>query len=165
MLVLQLTGSHMRTTLLFILSLGFSTALWSNEPTWFVSVHGESMQLISGAAATPQVSDGVFLDKDYAGNLIYVRTVKGYELDGFRPIESEGAVTATSMVSEAADSAANTGLVKAKPSSEFGPMTDTGVQYILNHDYFGWYCAKMYVKPMGNGVDRLRCDKEMRHER
>ncbi len=145
----------------------FSLILWSvvsaAEPIWFVAVYGENMQLISGASGTPNVEEGVFLDKKFVGTEIYVRVKDGYELDGFRPLESASSGAVSDSISEAADSAASSSPAEVKPTSEFGPLTDTGVQYYQNNDYFGWFCAALFVKPMGNGVDRLRCDEEMSH--
>ena len=153
----------MRVKMLAVISLGFSSVAWAEEPIWFVAVFGESMQLIAGASSTEQVIDGVFLDPSYVGTEIYVRAQEGYELDGFRPEESSSSDAVSATMSVAEDSAASSASPEAKPTSEFGPLTDTGVQYYLNGDYFGWFCDLLYVKPMGNGVDRLRCDQAMSH--
>ena len=153
----------MRVRLLAVLPLVFSSIAWAEEPTWFVSVHGENMQLISGASSTADVVDGVFLDTNYVGTEIYVRVTEGYELDGFRPPDSTSTDAASGVVSEAASAAATAAPPETEPTSEFGPLTDTGVQYYQNGDFFGWFCSALYVKPMGNGVDRLRCDTDMSH--
>ena len=154
----------MRAKLSAIFLLSFSSTVLAEEPIWFVAVYGENMQLISGASSTADVVDGVFLDTDYVGTEIYVRVQEGYELDGFRPHESTTSNGMSSAVSEAADMAASSAPSEPEPTSEFGPLTDTGVQYYVNGDYFGWFCDALFVKPMGNGVDRLRCDNEMSHD-
>lgn len=148
---------------LAIVSLVLSSAVSAAEPTWFVAVYGENMQLISGASGTPSVEEGVFLDTNYVGTEIYVRVIEGYELDGFRPYESGSSGAVSDSVSEATGSAASSSPATVELTSEFGPLADTGVQYYLNDDYFGWFCPALFVKPMGNGVDRLRCDTEMSH--
>lgn len=160
----------MKTLPLVVVSMTLSSAAMAAEPIWFVAVYGESMQHISGASGTPNVEDGVYLDTDFVGTEIYVRTVEGYELDGFRPYESATPSAATSSisaaassVSEATDSVPSASAPEAEATSEFGPLSDTGVQYYVNYDYFGWTCDALYVKPMGDGVDRLRCDTEMSH--
>ena len=153
----------MRVRLFAVLSLGFWAAAWAEDPIWFVAVFGENMQLITGASGTEQVVDGVFLDTNYVGTEIYVRVAEGYELDGFRPHESTVSDAVSGPVSATEDAAAGSESPEASPVSEFGPLTDTGVQYFLNGDYFGWICDALYVKPMGNGVDRLRCEKTMSH--
>lgn len=149
--------------LLALLLLGLSSTVWAEEPIWFVAVYGENMQPITGASSTLDVVDGVFLDPEYVGTEIYVRVEKGYELDGFRPPDNTSTTAVSGAISEVAGGAAASAPAEAKPRSEFGPLTDTGVQYYLDGDYFGWFCAALYVKPMGNGVDRLRCDNEMSH--
>lgn len=153
----------MRINLLILVSLVFSAAAKAGDAQWFVSVHGESMQLISGASATADVTDGVYLGTDYAGTEIYVRVQEGYELDGFRPYESASSDDMLTSVSESMDSSAPAAAPEEQSMDEFGPLTDTGLQYYLNYDYFGWFCSAMYVQPMGERVYRLRCNDEMTH--
>ncbi len=153
----------MRINLLILAALVFSVAAEAEVPIWFVSVYGESMQLISGASGTADVNDGVFLSTDFVGTMIYVRVQKGYELDGFRPYESASSGDMVAGVSESADSAAPASEPEEQSMDEFGPLSDTGLQYYLNDDYFGWVCSQMYVQPMGDGVYCLRCNKKMKH--
>ena len=61
-------------------------------------------------------------------------------------------------VSESADSAARASEPEEQSMDEFGPLSDTGLQYYLNDDYFGWLCSQMYVQPMRDGVYCLRCN-------
>lgn len=148
----------MRINLLILASLVFSAAARAEVPIWFVSVYGERMQHITGAAAKPPVKDGEFLSTDFVGTMIYVRVQKGYELDGFRPYESASSDDMVASVSESADSAAPASEPEEQSMDEFGPLSDTGLQYYLNDDYFGWLCSQMYVQPMGDGVYCLRCN-------
>jgi len=154
----------MRISLLILASLVFSVAAKAQVPIWFVSVFGESMQLISGASAkADDVKDGVFLSTDFVGTMIYVRVQKGYELDQFRSYESASDGDMASSVSESTDASAAATAPEEQSMDEFGPLSDTGLQYYLNDDYFGWLCSQMYVKPMGDGVYCLRCDDKMKH--
>lgn len=153
----------MRIKLLILASLVFSVTAKADGPMWFVSVYGESMQLISGASGTADVTDGVFLSSDFVGKEIYVRVQEGYELDGFRPYESAQGGDMISSVSETMDASAQAAAPNEQSMSEFGPLTDTGLQYYLNDDYFGWICPEMFVQPMGDRVYRLRCNSEMEH--
>jgi hypothetical protein len=124
------------------------------------------MQLISGASTTADdVTDGVFLSTDFVGTMIYVRVQKGYELDQFRPYESASSGDTVAGASESADSAAAASEPEEQSMGEFGPLSDTGLQYYLNDDYFGWYCSEMYVQPMGDNVYCLRCNEKMKHTR
>ena len=153
----------MRTNLLILASLVLSVTAKAEDPIWFVAVYGESMQLISGASDTADVQDGTFLSTDFEGNEIYVRVQKGYELDGFRPYESASGGDMISSMSESADASAQSAEAEEQSMDEFGPLVDTGLQYYVNDDYFGWYCSQMYVQPMGDLVYRLRCNKTMKH--
>jgi hypothetical protein len=154
----------MRINLLILASLVFSVAAKAEVPIWFVSVYGESMQLISGASAKADgVKDGVFLSIDFVGTVIYVRVQKGYELDGFRPYESTSSGDRVTGVSESTDASAQAAAPEEQSMDEFGPLSDTGLQYFLNDDYFGWNCSEMHVQPMGDGVYRLRCNEKMKH--
>ncbi len=155
----------MRINLLVLASLVSSVAAKAEDPMWFVSVYGENMQFIAGASATADVKDGVFLSTDFVGTKIYVRVQKGYELDGFRPYEPASSSDMVASVSESADSAARASEPEEQSMDEFGPLGDTGLQYYLNDDYFGWLCSQMYVQPMGDGVYCLRCDDKtpMKH--
>ncbi len=155
----------MRINLLILASLVFLVAAKAEDPIWFVSVYGENMQLISGASATADVKDGVFLSTDFVGTKIYVRVQEGYELDGFRPYESASSSDMVASVSESMDSATPASAPEGESMDEFGPLSDTGVQYYLNDDYFGWVCSQMYVLPLGDGLYCLRCNdkKEMKH--
>ena len=153
----------MRIKLLILASLAFSVAAIADSPIWFVSVYGENMQLISGASGTADVKDGVFLSNDFAGKEIYVRVQEGYELDGFRPYESAQGGDMVSSMSESLDASAQAATPKEQPRDEFGPLSDSGLQYYLDDDYFGWVCSEMYVQPMGDRVYRLRCKSEMKH--
>ncbi len=156
----------MRIDLLILASLVFSVAAKAEGPIWFVSVYGESMQHISGASAkADDVEDGVFLSTDFVGTMIYVRVQKGYELDQFRPYESASSDDMVTSVSESADSAAPASEPEEQSMDEFGPLSDTGLQYYLNDDYFGWNCSQMYVQPMGDNVYCLRCNEKMKHTR
>ena len=76
----------MPINLLILASLVFLVAAKAEDPIRFASAYGENMQLISGASATDDVKDGVFLSTDFVGTKNYVRVQKGYELDGFRPL-------------------------------------------------------------------------------
>ena len=60
----------MRINLLILASLVFLVAAIAEDPIWSVSVYGEKMQLISGASATADVKDGVFLSTDFVGTKI-----------------------------------------------------------------------------------------------
>lgn len=153
----------MRFTLFILIAAAFSAEAKAGDAQWFVAVYGESMQLISGASATADVTDGVYLSTDFAGTEIYVRVQKGYELDGFRPYESASSSDMVSSITESADAAAPATEPEEQSKDEFGPLTDTSVQYYVNFDYFGWDCSEMYVQPMGERVYRLRCGKEMKH--
>ncbi|MGI9327633.1 MAG: hypothetical protein ACR2PZ_20610 [Pseudomonadales bacterium] len=154
----------MRVSLLILVSLFLSIAAKAAVPIWFVSVYGESMQLISGAAGAAEVTDGVFLGTDFVGTEIYVRVQEGYELDGFRPYESASNDDMAASVSESAlDSSAQAVAPEEQSMDEFGPLSDTGLQYYVNDDYFGWICSEMYVQPMGDRVYRLRCEDSMEH--
>ncbi len=150
----------MRINLLILASLVFLVAAKAEDPIWFVSVYGENMQLISGASATADVKAGVFLSTDFVGNIIYVRVQKGYELDQFRPYES---ASSGDMVDSVSESAARASEPEEQSMDEFGPLSDTGLQYYLNDDYFGWVCSQMYVLPLGDGVYCLRCNDKMKH--
>ena len=153
----------MQIKLLILASLVFSVAAKAEDPMWFVSVYGENMQLIAGAAGNDMVTDGVFLSKDFVGKKIYVRVQEGYELDGFRPYESASGGEMVASVSESMDAASQAPAPEEQSMDEFGPLSDSGLQYYLNDDYFGWICSEMYVKPMGDRVYCLRCDSEMEH--
>ncbi len=152
----------MRSSLLILALLVLSVAAKATVPIWFVSVYGENMQLISGASATADVKDGVFLSTDFVGTMIYVRVQKGYELDQFRPYES---ASSDDMVACVSESAARASEPEEQSMDEFGPLSDTGLQYYLNDDYFGWLCSQMYVQPMGDGVYCLSCNDKtpMKH--
>lgn len=153
----------MRNKLLILVLLIVSAAANADDPPWFVSVFGESMQLISGASATANVIDGAFLGTDFVGTEIYVRVQEGYELDAFRPYESASSDDMFASVSESMDSSASAAAPEEQSMDEFGPLADTGLQYYLNDNYFGWFCSEMYVLPLGNLVYRLRCNDEMSH--
>jgi len=153
----------MRIILLVLTSVIFWTAAKAGDAQWFVSVHGESMQLISGASATADIVDGVYLDEDFVGTEIYVRVQEGYELDGFRPYDAVSADINITSVSETMDSSAAAAEPEEQSMDEFGPLTDTGLQYYLNYDYFGWVCSELYVQPMGGLDYRLRCKDPMEH--
>ncbi len=150
----------MRINLLILASLVFLVAAKAEDPIWFVPVYGENMQLISAASATADVKAGVFLSTDFVGNIIYVRVQQGYELDQFRPYESASSGDMAESVSE---SAARASAPEEESMDEFGPLSDTGLQYYLNDDYFGWVCSQMYVLPLGDGVYCLRCNDKMKH--
>ena len=152
----------MRVILLSLLALSYATYLRAEEPSWFVAVYGENMQLISGASSTMTVVDGVFLDPTFVGAEIYVRVEPGYELDGFRPSGQTSTATVASAVAQSAGDAAHNAS-ETQPNSEFGPLVDTGVQYFKNGDFFGWYCTGLFVQPVGDRVYRLRCNEQMRH--
>lgn len=153
----------MRFILLVLTSLIFSIAAKAEDAQWFVSVYGESMQLISGASATANIVDGVYLDKEFVGTEIYVRVQEGYELDTFRPYDSASADDNVTSVSESMDASASATEPEDQSMDEFGPLTDTGLQYYLNYDYFGWICSELYVQPMGGLDYRLRCEDPMKH--
>ncbi len=154
----------MRINLLILALLVFSVAAKATVPIWFVSVYGESMQLILSASANVEdLEDGVFLSTDFVGTMIYVRVQEGYELDQFRPYESASSDDMAASVSESADSAARASAPEEQSMDEFGPLSDTGLQYYLNDDYFGWLCSQMYVLPLGDGVYCLRCNDKMKH--
>ena len=153
----------MRMTLTLIATVLVVVTARADEPMWFVSVYGENLQLVSAASEDANVEDGVFLGTDFVGTVIYVRAKEGYELDGFRPYDSSSSAAAVSSVSESMDAAAAPSASEAPSMDEFGPLTDTGLQYYQNDNYFGWSCDAMYVQPMGNRVYRLRCNDEMEH--
>ena len=156
----------MRINLLVLSSLILSVAANAATPMWFVSVYGENMQLVAAAAAeADELQNDVFLSTDFVGTTIYVRVQEGYELDGFRPYESASSSSMVATVSESMDASAPAVEPEEQSMDEFGPLSDTGLQYYLNDSYFGWLCAQMYVQPLGDRVYRLRCnDKEpMKH--
>lgn len=153
----------MRIKLLILAPLVFAVPAKAADPIWFVSVHGENMQLISGASSTADVQDGVYLSSDFSGTEIYVRVQEGYELDGFRPYDSAGNADKGSSVSESMDASARAAAPQEQSMNEFGPLVDSGLQYYMNDDYFGWACPELYVQPLGDRLYRLRCDSEMQH--
>ena len=121
------------------------------------------MQLAAGAAGENAVNDGVFLSTDFVGKIIFVRVQEGYELDGFRPPDSAQSNQNVATASETMDASVPAAAPEEPSMEEFGPLSDSGLQYYLNYDYFGWICAALYVKPMGDRVYRLRCDNDMEH--
>ena len=156
----------MRINLLILVSLVFSVAAKADDAKWFVNVYGGNFQHITGASGIADgVKDGAFLSTDFVGTMIYVRVQKGYELDQFRPYESASSDDMVTSVSESADSAAPASEPEEQSMDEFGPLSDTGLQYYLNDDYFGWNCSQMYVQPMGDNVYCLRCNEKMKHTR
>ena len=155
----------MRYKLLILASLTFTVAVKAAEPMWFVSVYGENMQLISGASSTAEVKDGVFLSSDFEGTEMYVRVQEGYELDGFRPYDYAQNSSNDASVSESMDASAQAAAPREQLMDEFGPLSDSGLQYYLNDDYFGWFCSELFVQPIGDRVYRLRCADTMKHSR
>ena len=148
---------------LFIAAVSLCANAAAAERTWYVTLHGgENMQLIAGAAGTPAVADRQFLDAGFVGKTIYVRTLPGYELAGFRPPEPAQNTAAAASVSASATASASP--EADTPTTEFGPIPDSGLQYHQDGDFFGWHCDALFIKPMGNGIDRLRCDEPMRFD-
>ncbi len=147
----------------FVLCIGLTTE--ANDKSWYVVVFGENFQTVTGASATADIVDGQFLDVGFVGKEIYVRSEEYYELDQFRPDTpaASGSGVAVATMSEGSMAANNTPEEPA-PTSEFGPLTDTGLQYVSNEDFRGWYCAQLYVKPLGNRTYRLRCEIDMQHD-
>lgn len=138
----------------------------SVDAEWYVAVYGENFQLVDGASATPAVPAGVFLEQSFVGKVMYVRSQEYYELDQFRPNNPTDTSNSISTATESADASmvASESPSEVPQNTEFGPLVDTGLQYHLNGDFRGWYCANLYVLPMGERVYRLRCEEDMSHE-
>ncbi len=150
--------------LFFLLSLliflpSFSQAA---DKKWYVTVYGEHFQPITGASVSSSVKDGSFLDSQFIGKELYVRSEEHYELDEFRPKTATNSTGGSAVVQGGA--VAMNSPEQPMLMTEFGPLVDTALQYQHSGDFHGWYCDRLYVKPMGQRVFRLRCDSPMKHE-
>lgn len=133
------------------------------ETEWYVVVYGENFQTITGASTSESIEDGQFLGDEFVGHEIFVRSAEYYELDQFRPADSSATgSTQAAMISSDASSASE--VDSPAPGTEFGPLPDTGLTYVMDGDFRGWTCPELYVTPLGERVYRLRCDQEMRLE-
>ncbi|MEM7360714.1 MAG: hypothetical protein AAF431_16600 [Pseudomonadota bacterium] len=146
-----------RNVLIAILLLNCSVAV-ADQAEWYVVVYGENHLITLGASADADVVDGKFLSEDFSGKEIFVHTHQDYSLAQFR--KKETTYTANTVSSEDAAVAASTP-EEAEPTTEFGPLADSGLTIFSNGDFTGWYCDQLYVTPVGSDRYKLRCDKEM----
>ncbi|MEW8030381.1 MAG: hypothetical protein AB2792_09780 [Candidatus Thiodiazotropha sp.] len=131
---------------------------------WYVAVYGEHFQLVTGISEDANVEDGEVLDLGFVGRVIYVHSEKYYELDRFRSSNRTGRDGGSAAVASEAIATANKSTKEPISMTEFGPLPDTGVQYVIDGDFHGWNCPQLYVKPLGDSIYRLRCPSEMKHE-
>ncbi len=134
------------------------------DTNWFVAVYGEQFQLVTGISEDANVEDGERLDLGFVGKVIYVRSEEYYELDQFRPVNATGRDGSSTAMASEATAAADNSTKEPTSMAEFGPLPDTGVQYVMDGDFRGWNCSKLYVKPLGDRTYRLRCPTAMKHE-
>ena len=129
---------------------------------WFVAVYGENFEPVVGASADEDVTEGEFLSDDFVGKVMYVKIEKDYSLIQYysAPVTDIASGSASMSTSDAsvANSPQDTG-----PIGEYGPLVDTGLQYVLDGGFYGWECSHLFVTHLGGQVHRLRCDETMRH--
>ena len=154
--------------LLFISALftvGHSTA--AEEAQWFAVIYGEQHEAAAGMSANSSIENGKFLPDDFVGTEVYVRLQDGYSLSQYRPHNpsnsNSNSVTTSSESAMAADAAAQTQST-SEPTGEFGPLSDSGVNYFVNGDFQGWYCSQLYITPLGGNDYKLRCNETMQRQ-
>lgn len=149
-----------RTIMFAMLMLSSSLAV-AEKPEWYVVVYGENHLITLGASANGDVIDGKFLAEDFSGKEIFVHTHQDYSLSQFGKKETTYSGSSTVSSEDAMAAVASSAPEEEEPTTEFGPLADSGVTMFSNGDFKGWYCDQLYVTPLGSDRFKLRCDEVM----